>query len=245
MSQSTTRSRIASRHAAQRRRGQLQLLIGVMLLAVFISVVLIIISQPRQPSTTVSVDYLGIEQSEVSVGQGTGYAIGSSDAPVTLIEFSDFSCPHCAAIESAIHRLITDYTASGELHIIYMPMAFLSDQSVTAAKAAVCASEQGQFWQFQSQLWQVYGRNGSGGYTNINMSTIADTLGLDAAEFSQCRQSSRVDAVLGSVSAEFDARGLRGTPSLFLNGQSVTLRSEETAYEDLKAQIESLLSSQP
>ena len=85
------------------------------------------------------------------------FAIGNPEARVTVVEYSDFSCPHCNDLSPAIERLIQEYVREGDVRVIYKPVVFVyPERSVPAGlAAAVCAAEQDKFWEMHDAIWEI------------------------------------------------------------------------------------------
>jgi protein-disulfide isomerase len=105
----------------------------------------------------------------------------------------------------------------------------------------ICAAEQSQAWEMQSQIWAISDANGPGAYTKALLSAQAETLGLDRSQFNQCYDSAETRGTAQAVNVEADARGVQGTPTLFVNGVNVPYRGADAAYQDMVRAIESAL----
>lgn len=231
---------VQEKRAQRRRQTRLWLIGGIALGAVLITGLLILLSLP---DATESFSYEGLEQSIVDSG-AVGFAVGSPDAPVTLTEYSDFSCTHCHDLTASIHRLIDEYGRDGRLRVIFKPISFVRPPASTeAAKAAVCAAQQGQFWQMHDEIWRMYERGGPSSYTQGSLSAAARDVGLDAAEFAACYDSEQTQASVDGVLAEAQAMGINGTPSLLVNGEMIAYTGAEAIYETLKEAIDTALDS--
>lgn len=216
------------------------MIIGIAAIAVIVAVVLILASRPPTVIPT-DASYDGMEQSIETAG-AFGITLGSADAPVTLTEYSDFSCPHCHEIVPAIHQLITDYVEAGTLRIIYKPISFVNPPySTEAASALVCAAQQGQGWQMHDQIWALYEQGGPGGYSKARFTDLATGLGMDTTAFSTCFDSNQTASSVQNVLGEAQSMGINGTPSLYVNGQPVPYTGPDAIYETLKTAIESAL----
>jgi protein-disulfide isomerase len=246
MSKSSTNQKRALERAAQEKRNrQIGILVGIGALALIVAVVLILISIPKTTQVGAG-DYSEVSQETVAVGQTKGFALGDADAPVTLIEYADFSCPHCYNVSPAIHQLIDEYVRNGRLRIIYVPVTFVNPPtSIPAAKAMICAAEQGKAWQMHDEIWSRYVSPGPTSYRETILVSIAeDSLGLDRAEFTACFDSDATAAEIENELFESRARGVDSTPSLFLNDERITYATEEQAYETLSEKIQEMLSAQ-
>ncbi len=242
MANSTTRSRIQERQNKRRKKSQTRLIIVVAVGAlVVVGLLIALTSRPPSTATAVSdIDFNGLTQESVRTNGALGFAVGDPDAPVTLVEYSDFSCPHCYELSGVIHRLIDAYGSSGELRVVFKPIAFVNPPySRPAAQAAICAGQQGQFWQMHDQIWMMYEQGGPGAYSNSLLSARAAEIGLDTGEFNKCFRTAggEVDAVL----AEANQLGIGGTPTVYINDQLFAYRGADTAFADLSAAIEAEL----
>jgi protein-disulfide isomerase len=147
---------------------------------------------------------------------------GSPDAPLKLVIYSDFLCGHCADFVATLQAVSPDYIQTGKLQVIFRNFAFLTPESVQAAKASECALDQGApaFWRYHDLL---YSRQASGltAYSDTRLKEYAQELGLDETAFNQCLSS---DAKAAAVQIDLDdgrKQGVQGTPTWFLNGQMV------------------------
>ncbi len=138
-------------------------------------------------------------------------ALGPEDAPITIIEFSDFRCPYCSVFHvETFAALMARYP--GQIHFVYRDFPVVG--GFEAALAAECADEQGAFWEFHDLLF-------SREYPDLNrdaFAAYAEKLDLDVEGLLTC-----VDEERYSEEVEADARyasglGITGTPTFFING---------------------------
>lgn len=238
---SQSRKRGAERRTQRKRQTQIGLIIGIGAGALLLALVLILLSQKSEPAVA-AVDYTGLNQSVVDLDGAPGLAIGPADAPVTLLEFSDFSCPHCHDLASTMHRIIDEYVRTGNLKLVYVPVSFVNPAtSVPAAKAAICAGEQGKFWEMHDQIWAMFDLNGPATYTQSLLTGRANQIGLDQVQFTTCFTSTQVDAQVQAVLTLATARGVNGTPSLFVNDIQVPFTGPDTTYDGLAPAIQAAL----
>jgi protein-disulfide isomerase len=239
MSKSSTKQRAASRREQRQRQSRTRLIVGVVIVAVILTGVLILISIPRSGSSeVVAGDYSGLNQAIDDSG-AIGFSIGEDSAPVTVIEYSDFSCPHCYDLSQYIDRLIQEYVSDGSLRIVYKPVSFVNPPySIPAAQAAVCAAQQGNFWEMQDQIWNLYAAKSYAGYTRPNLVDQAVAIGLDKDTFETCYSSEDALAQVRGVLDEVQALGIQGTPTLYLNGQQINYPGPEAFYNQMVSVIE-------
>jgi protein-disulfide isomerase len=243
MSHSSTRQRAESRREKRQRQARSRLIIGVVIGAVVLTGVLILVSIPRSNAAEAASDYSSLNQTIDDSG-AIGFAIGDESAPVTLVDYSDFSCPHCHDLSSAIDRLIDEYVRDGSLRIIYKPVSFVNPPySIPAAQAAVCAGQQGKFWEMHDQLWSLYETKSVAGYTRPNLVDAAVAIGLDQDEFEACYSSEEALAEVQGVLEEVQALGIQGTPTLYANGQQVGYSGPDAFYEQMVLVIEAQVGS--
>jgi len=145
--------------------------------------------------------------------EGAPY-LGNKDAPVTLLEFTDYQCPYCRrhAINT-LPLLIKDYVTSGKLRYVIreMPVADNHPLANKAAEAALCANDQGKYWEMHDKLFEHQDQ-----LQPEALKSHAVSLHLDADRFDRCLDSGekRLD-VLRDIQTGKQA-GMRGTPTFFL-----------------------------
>jgi len=139
---------------------------------------------------------------------------GPADAPVTLMEFSDFHCPFCKRVQPTITQVLAKY--NGKIRLVYkdMPIDSLHPQARAAAESARCAGEQGKFWEFHDKVY-----TGESDATAPTMQRYAQELGLDAAKFEACRSTRKYQPQVQADSVEGARLGVTGTPGFFINGR--------------------------
>jgi protein-disulfide isomerase len=140
---------------------------------------------------------------------------GPADAPITIVEFSDFECPYCARAEPTLQQLLSKYPTQIRLAYRDFPLDF-HPRARASAEASRCAEAQGKFWEYhdilithQQQLEQV------------DLSNFATQLGMNAAKFGECiHRGSFASGVQGDID-EAEKLGITGTPAFFINGISL------------------------
>lgn len=170
-------------------------------------------------------------------------SLGPEDAENVVIEFSDFQCPFCA-MASGLPSWAEDYkaqygaligsaqtvqemAANGELRFVYVPWSFLGQESIYAAEAALCANEQGRFWEMHDAIFTAHdSHENNGKYNKDELKTIAEGIsGIDTAKFNDCLENDNYLASLQKIDADVRAAGVTGTPTFFVNGQKVAASS--------------------
>jgi len=147
--------------------------------------------------------------------------LGSEDAPVTVIEFSDFECPFCQrSFEQILPSLRTQYIDTGKVKFVYrnLPLGIHDPVATEEALAANCALEQGgneKYFQFHDELFNRTKGNGVG-LGEDGLSTLANDLGLDVAEFDRCLEEKRYTDEVAKDMEDAQAAGATGTPTFFV-----------------------------
>lgn len=85
---------------------------------------------------------------------GDAHVKGKVGAPVTIVEFSDFQCPYCERVYPTINQVVKDYGDKVVLAYKYFPLVSIHPRAQKSAEAAVCASDQGKFWEFHNALFE-------------------------------------------------------------------------------------------
>jgi protein-disulfide isomerase len=164
--------------------------------------------------------------------------LGSPDAPVTIVEFSDFQCPFCVKVErEAIAQLRSKYVSSGKISIVYKHAAVLGDESMWAAQAAECAADQGQFWAYHDLLFANQNGENQGVFAKEKLIGLAQELKLDLTRFEPCLKNDETLTRVQADTQEARAVGVRGTPTFFLNGQPLVGAQPLATFEEMIAEV--------
>lgn len=145
--------------------------------------------------------------------EAIGPSIGREDAPVTIVEFSDYQCPFCSRAEPTVKQVLAQYPDSVRLVYRHFPLDAIHPQARPAAIAAVCAAQQDRFWEFHDKVFAS-----QSDLSAEKLASFADELALDRAAFDACLTS---DAAATSVEKDLaagQAAGTTGTPAFFING---------------------------
>ena len=143
--------------------------------------------------------------------------LGSENAPITIIEFSDYECPYCRQWHSEVYSQLID-TYGDQIRFVYrdFPLESIHPNANSAAEAANCAHEQGVFWDYHDMLFSNEKGLGSTAYLEY-----ASQLEIDQAAFQECIETNRYKS---EVQADFEFAadlGVRSTPTFFINGIAV------------------------
>jgi protein-disulfide isomerase len=150
------------------------------------------------------------------VSSDRGFVRGAKDAPVTIVEFSDFQCPFCKTANTTVKQILDKYPGKVRLVFRDYPLASLHPQAPKAHEAARCAADQEKFWEYHDMLFDRSPR-----MTPANLKQYAQDLKLEATAFAQCLDSGKYAAEVGKDFQEGADLGLTGTPSFFINGRQL------------------------
>ena len=156
---------------------------------------------------------------------------GPRDAPVTITVFDDFQCPYCARLLPTLDRVMATYPTKVRLVFKHFP---LSNHKFAnqAAKASIAARNQGKFWPLHDQLFANYNK-----LNEEKIRQLAENVGLDMARFEkditnpELQQEISADMKLGTDS------GVRGTPSVYINGVQLKDRSIKGFRQAIDAEL--------
>ncbi len=142
---------------------------------------------------------------------------GAVDAPVTIVEFSDFHCPFCRRVQPTLTTLLDKY--KGQVRLVYkhLPLDGLHPQARRVSEGAWCAGQQDRFWQFHDAVYAEAGNDGS----DETLARLGKTAGLDLQAFTACLAGPEAKAAVQRDVAAGEALGLNSTPGFFVNGREV------------------------
>ncbi len=151
--------------------------------------------------------------------------MGSPDATVTIVEFTDFQCPFCRRYTTeTMPQLKQDYIDTGKVKYVLknFPLTQIHPQAVLAAETAECAGEQGKYWEMHDKLFGEQ-KQWSGNSDAVSVfKGFAKDLGLDEKAFDECVTSERYKDKIMADQKEGIAAGVTGTPAFFINGQFIS-----------------------
>ena len=138
---------------------------------------------------------------------------GAESATITLVEFSDFECPHCKEAAPTLTKLVEASGGKVKMYFKHFPLSF-HEHARKAAAAAIAAGNQGKFWEFHDAVFEGQDEIGKPGF----LEGVASELGLDMDKWNADRLTPEVLAVVEGDKKAGDACGVKGTPSIFVNG---------------------------
>lgn len=151
----------------------------------------------------------------VKVEIGKSPTKGKADAPITIIEFSDFQCPFCSRANETIEQVKEAYGDKVKVVFKNLPLPF-HNEAEPAAVAALAAGEQGKFWEMHDKLFENQSSLSADTYVKL-----AGELGLDVEKFKKDLESDRLKKQVKDDAELAGTLGVRGTPGFFVNGVQV------------------------
>jgi protein-disulfide isomerase len=166
--------------------------------------------------------------------QATMNSMGDPNAPVTIVEYSDFQCPYCRNFwETTESQIIENYIKTGKVYFTYRSMGnFMSDninkslntintESKDAAHAAYCAGDENKYWEYHDMLFTNWNGENQGAFARKRLDAYADALALDTAAFKACMDSNKYMDLVKQDGLDGLQAGVNGTPAFVINGKLV------------------------
>lgn len=139
-------------------------------------------------------------------------SIGPANAPITIIEFSDFNCPYCRQFNQVTFKALMD-AYPNQIRFVYRDYPITSQELYVAALAAECAGDQGAYWPFHDALFSGQYDLGRDAYQ-----AYAKSLGLDSTALLACIDSGKYGDEVQKDAHDAASLGITGTPTFFVNG---------------------------
>ncbi len=165
---------------------------------------------------------------------------GDKNAPVTIIEYSDYECPFCSRFHPTLVQLMNEYKGKVKWVYRHFPLSSIHPNAQKAAEAAECAGEQGKFWEMTDKMFEKQAM----GLGPTQLPTYATEAGVkDMKKFNDCLTSGKYAARVASDMASGEAAGVTGTPGSIVlgpNGEQELIPGA-LPYESVKQIVDSLL----
>lgn len=214
---SRARERKQERQQAKKRNQQLMIIGAIVAVVIFIAVAYLLTSLPAEAPLPDSI--ARYENLRKGFTDDEGYPrLGNPNAPVTLMEFSSFACPGCLSFEQSVFPQLLPRIENGEIQFIFVPLATGSVRNPDGAnRTALCAGEQGKFWEMHDTLFSWHATFGSNAFDDARLRAGVDALGLDMGAFNSCFRSANTNTALATAQGE----GVSSTPTLRIDGAEV------------------------
>lgn len=230
------RQELRARRERAQKNQRLLVIIGGVLVVAAIAAFLVISNLPKPVGEITSPD-------PVTRPQASGHSMGDPNAPVKIVEYSDYQCPFCANFwRDTEAKIVETYVKTGKVYFTYHSFGnWVSDninsqagttntESEQAAMASYCAGDQEKFWEYHDYLFANQNGENEAAFARNRLDAFAEKLGLDMAAFKDCMDSSKYasqvaqdaqDGVQAITTApNYDGKGY-GTPSFIINGKLI------------------------
>lgn len=189
------------------------------------------------------------EPTDVSIAESP--VRGDRNAPVTLVEFTDYQCPYCKRHALVtVPQIIKDFVDSGKLKYVIreFPLTAIHPKAQKLSEAALCAGNQGKYWEMHDRFFSETGKPDP-----ANLSADLGALGLNAEQFKECLDSGRYAKQVETDLADGVKLGVRGTPSFFIGKtnpasnrtvRATRMLSGAQGYPTFQAEIEKVLNEE-
>jgi len=159
---------------------------------------------------------ISLEPPRLAVSAAKGATKGQPNAPIEMIEFSDFQCPFCQRAHATVEQVLATY--GDRIRFVYRHYPVQGHAAAKpAAEASECAKEQGKFWPFHDRLFANTSK-----LSDADLKAHAAAVGVDTATFNACVDSHKYRSVVEADARDGDAVGVNGTPAFYINGRMIS-----------------------
>lgn len=220
--------------------------LSMLILGITITLIWTDISQNATTGQTNVLDNEETEPSIVNVTEDNDAAMGANDAPITMIEFSDYQCPFCRAFyNDTLTQIKENYIDQGLVRLVFrdLPLVSLGHTDATpAANAAECArAQKGDeiYFAFHDLIFEGENKLGSGTVKipEESLYAYAEKLGLNMEEFGTCQENQEFYEEIEKDSEEARVAGINGTPTFVINGEMVVGAQPYAVFEGIFNEI--------
>lgn len=238
---------------AERRRKQQQVVLLTVIGLVALGVVALVLLATTRPiaaeiapevSSRFEQDYGSMPAEWFNRTNEGFFVVGNPEAPVTIEEFSSFSCSACKSFHDNYFKGLLDKIQAGQLRFVYVPLTnFGSWDSTNMGRAAICAGVQDKFWQMHDVLFDWQTRLATQSNDPRRHSSAAELLGLDRNTFDACYDSQATTDVLSAAATLRASRGVESTPTVYLDGEKVYPQAADGSSALSLSQIRGIIES--
>jgi len=239
---SPSSARQAKIQAAQKSQGGGANKIVVATVVVIVAIVAVVVGvvwsqQSQKSEITGGGNALPTGVSALGAGYPAFQDVTPGPGAPTVDLYEDFQCPACASFEEALGSTMQEQARAGKIKLVYHVKNFLddnlrNDSSTRAGNAAFCASDAGKFQEFHNVIFPNQPANEGDGYTDAQLKAFAEQAGVTGAAldtWQQCYDANKYVDYVNSVEEQSFADGVRGTPTVKINGEDVDLSTIASA----------------
>lgn len=226
----------------QKRSSMLPLYLGIGLIAI-IGVIIFMVTRTSDSGGDVDIGTARTINAPVGqTAQGFWY-MGSPDAPVKVVEYADYQCPGCAAMEQSIHNsdFVQKYVESGQVQFIYheFPLINIHESAQLSAEIARCGGDQGKFWPVHDALFATQDQWAGKGNARAVLLSAASKAGADRGQIEACLAAGTHTKAVETAGQNANQAGVSSTPTVYVNGNVATLTSDYA--QSLSAAVDAAL----
>ena len=177
-----------------------------------------------------------------------GLSLGEASAPATIDVFEDFQCPACQYFTQNVEPIVIEnLVKTGKARYVFHNYPFIDGngannggESDQAANAAMCANDQGKFWDMHATLYANWNGENQGNLSDRRLQAMAESAGLDTSAFNSCFNANKFKS---DIQADFDKgrdMGVNGTPTVFVNGTQVGQSGKIASYDDIAQAVNAI-----
>jgi len=208
--------------------------IGVVTVAILVGAIFFLSKPSEDTATVLSAD------PKVFVREDS-HSIAPNPAKVTIVEFGDYQCPACAALQPTVKELILRFTPkkSEQVNIVYRHFPLPQHKyALISAEAAEAAGEQGKFWEMHEKLYETQTQWAESNNPLEIFVGYAKDLGLNIEQFKQAVESNKFASKIQQDKNDGVALGINSTPTFFINGKKL---EDAPSFDNFKSKIEAEL----
>ena len=211
------RRELVEQRRAQERKQTLIILGAIAVIAVVLIGGAVILSNRNSASANTNAITASTHPTPTNA-QANDRAWGPADAPIKIEEYLDYQCPACGSYNRNYEAgVIEAFAKTGKVRYEVHSMSFIGQESIDAAQAALCATDQNKFWQMHNSIFNNQIGENQGAFTKDRLKSIAATIGLDANTFNTCLDSGKYADKVTQERTDGENRGVNQTPTFFVN----------------------------
>ncbi|OGL89343.1 hypothetical protein A3I45_02815 [Candidatus Uhrbacteria bacterium RIFCSPLOWO2_02_FULL_53_10] len=229
--------REASRRARQSKARKHWLLWGGLVIVLFV----IVFGVARLANNSSAPSDGGVPLTTTDSVEGE-WTKGNPEAPIVLIEYSDFQCPACRNYYPAVKDVAAAYPDDVKVVYRHYPLRSIHENAQIAGQAAEAAGMQGKFWEMHDLLFENQSEWSTGVGQKATFVRYAEELGLDVERFKDDLTSNAAQGAVNRGYVSAIQAGVNSTPTFFLNGQQIQVAPDVAAFAEL---IDPLVTENP
>ena len=201
------------------------IVIGMVTLVVAVGVIFSLVGNKSSSSASLP--------SQVSSNEGFGVVFNGDLLGVPVVDiWEDFQCPVCAKFEGLNGGYLDSIIKDKKAKVIFHPLSFIGPESIRAANAVACASDEGKYLDYHRFLYTNQPAENSGKWTNEYLVVGGVAAGISSGKFEACINDSKYSSWVNNIAADGAQKNINSTPTVFVNGKEI---DRNTQYFDAAA----------